>query len=102
LAAPIFPVETIAEVFRHSRGIPRLINTVCENALITGYARQERFITPDIIDVVAADFRLGVMYTARVETPKRDGVELLEAIKTLLDLRDHLVGVRAKEKGLTI
>ena len=54
----IFPVETVVAVYRYSRGIPRLINTVCENALITGYARQVRSVTPDIIDEIAADFRL--------------------------------------------
>ncbi len=37
----LFPSETIAKVYRHSRGIPRLINTVCENALITAFARQD-------------------------------------------------------------
>ena len=36
----LFPPETIASIYRHSRGIPRLINTVCENALITSFARQ--------------------------------------------------------------
>ena len=30
----------MAEIYRHSQGIPRLINTICENALITAYARQ--------------------------------------------------------------
>ena len=34
-AGTLFPTETIVKVHRHSRGIPRLINTVCENALIT-------------------------------------------------------------------
>src|SRR6266571_8274355 len=51
-AAVIFPTETMARVYSHSRGIPRLINTVCENALITAYARQARCVTPDIIDEV--------------------------------------------------
>src|SRR3984885_11872049 len=55
----LFPAETIVRVHRHSRGIPRLINTVCENALITGYARQSHSVTPDIIEDIAADFRLG-------------------------------------------
>src|ERR1700761_9219648 len=36
----IFPAETVAAIYRHSRGFPRLINTICENALITAYARQ--------------------------------------------------------------
>src|SRR5439155_6163596 len=58
-AAVIFPTETMARVYSHSRGIPRLINTVCENALITAYARQARCVTREIIDEVAADFRLG-------------------------------------------
>jgi hypothetical protein len=39
-----------------------LINTVCENALITAYARQARSVTPDIIEDIAADFRLGVVH----------------------------------------
>src|SRR5437667_662053 len=43
-AAVIFPTETMARVYSHSRGIPRLINTVCENALITAYARQARCV----------------------------------------------------------
>ena len=39
-AVDLFPEETIETVFRYSGGIPRLINTICENALITAYARR--------------------------------------------------------------
>src|SRR5580700_10260539 len=56
----LFPAETVAAVHRHSRGTPRLINTICENALIAAYARQASSVTPDIIDGIASDFRLGV------------------------------------------
>src|SRR5271166_3278099 len=38
----LFPDDTILEIHRCSHGIARLINTLCENALIHGYARQER------------------------------------------------------------
>ena len=34
----LFPQTAIASVYRHSHGIPRLINTICENALISAYA----------------------------------------------------------------
>jgi len=51
----LFPEATIAAIMRYSQGIPRLINTLCENALISGYARQIHSITPEIIDQVAAD-----------------------------------------------
>lgn len=59
--AGVFPAETISKIYRHARGIPRLINTVCENALIGGFARRTQVITPEVIDEVAADFRLGVL-----------------------------------------
>lgn len=57
-AETIFPAATVDAVYHHSRGIPRLINTICENALIIGYARQMEAITADIIHDVAREFRL--------------------------------------------
>jgi general secretion pathway protein A len=87
----LFPVETIACVYQHSRGIPRLINTICENALITGYARQMRSITPDIIDDIAVDFRLNVVHHFHAEKPKpTEETDLRVAAKTLLDLCSSL------------
>jgi general secretion pathway protein A len=57
---PIFPAETIATVYQHSNGLPRLINTICENALIAAYARQLHAVTPEIVADVAREFRLDV------------------------------------------
>jgi len=57
-ADALFPLDTIAAIYQHSHGIPRLINTVCENALIAAYALRARNVTPYIVDEVAADFRL--------------------------------------------
>jgi general secretion pathway protein A len=59
--SPILPAETIAAVYRQSRGLPRLINTICENGLIAAYARQSAVVTPDIIEDVAREFRLNVV-----------------------------------------
>jgi type II secretory pathway predicted ATPase ExeA len=90
-ALPIFPRETVAEVYRHSRGIPRLINTVCENALITAYARQCRQVTSDIVKGVATDFRLNVVHAAVAERTASGGKsELWDAVQTLLRLHDYL------------
>ena len=58
LGAGLFPEATLAAIVHYSRGIPRLINTICENALIEGYARQVRTITPRIIHQIAIDSRL--------------------------------------------
>ncbi len=88
----LFPVETIACIYQHSRGIPRLINTVCENALIAGYARQMHSITADIIEDIAVDFRLGVVHQPHAERPREveDPTDLRLAAKTLLDLHSFL------------
>ncbi len=58
---PLFSAESIAAVYSHSRGLPRLINTICENALITAYARRLPTIPPDVIEDVAKEFRLAVV-----------------------------------------
>ena len=87
----IFPQETVAEVQRYSRGIPRLINTICENALIAGYARQSGSISPEIIQEVGSDFRLNVVAKSKNEKSSyNEDNEVRNAVKTLLQFRDHL------------
>lgn len=85
---PIFPVETIAAIFRHSRGLPRLINSISENALIAAYARQIPTISPEIVEDVAREFRLGVVGTAVVGNEASDSemMSMQRTAKLLLDL----------------
>lgn len=54
----IFSNEAIAAIHHFSCGIPRLANTLCENSLISGYGRQVKQITADIVQEIAADLRL--------------------------------------------
>ena len=99
----LFPRETILELHQQSRGFPRLINTVCENALIHGYARQSRSITPEIITEIAVDFRLNVEHPSTAEQSTRgDGhaVEVQQAAMTLLDLYAHLRNAQKSETDL--
>jgi general secretion pathway protein A len=57
-APAIFSEEAVIAVYSYSRGYPRLINTICENALISAYARQSPMVTARIIEDVANEFRL--------------------------------------------
>jgi len=96
--ADIFPIDTIREVHRHARGIPRLINTVCENALITGFARQLRSVPPDIIQEVATDFRLNVTNSEQIQQGnKNTNEQVWQAAKTLLELHRHLQALQSRE-----
>jgi general secretion pathway protein A len=54
----IFPRESVEAVYSLSKGIPRLVNTLCENSLMLGFGLQLSQITPAIVREVAEDFRL--------------------------------------------
>jgi general secretion pathway protein A len=86
-ARTLFPAPTVAAVYRHSRGFPRLINTICENALVTAYAKQLRSVTPEIIHGIADDFRLDVVQPSAAESSNAIGEgDVRRAAKTLLDM----------------
>jgi len=99
----VFPMETVLEIHRSSRGIPRLINTLCENGLVHGYARQAVQVTPAMIQEIARDFRLNVVESARLgelgemTAPSKD---VKEAARTLLDLYATLLRARANGEEL--
>jgi general secretion pathway protein A len=54
----LFSKEAVEAIYFISKGIPRLVNTLCENSLMLGYGLQVRQITPAVVKEVAADFRL--------------------------------------------
>jgi len=98
-AKQLFSEQTIERVHRHSRGIPRLINTICENALITSFSQVLPSVPPSTVDDVAADFRLGVVHSAPVKrsSKKDDNTDALQAVKTLLNLHEYLKRMRSSE-----
>jgi general secretion pathway protein A len=51
----LFTRDAEDQIYHFSRGIPRLVNVVCDNALVIGYALGKRRIGADIIKEAAAD-----------------------------------------------
>jgi general secretion pathway protein A len=54
----VFPPDVLEEVYKRSRGIPRLINLLCDNLLVTAFAMEQRMVTVDMLDEVCEDLRL--------------------------------------------
>jgi type II secretory pathway predicted ATPase ExeA len=54
----IFSDEAVAAVHRSSRGIPRIINLICEHALILAYVEQLHQVPEALIHAVAGDLDL--------------------------------------------
>lgn len=49
----IFEPEAVELIYRLSEGIPRIINNICDNALLTGYALDSQRVTTAIVTDVA-------------------------------------------------
>jgi len=54
----VMPPSVLIEIHRRTQGIPRLINSVCDNLLLTCFAMESRVATIDMLDEVTADLRL--------------------------------------------
>jgi general secretion pathway protein A len=54
----VFPPELLEEVYKRARGIPRVINLICDNLLVTAFAMEQKTTTVDMLDEVSQDLRL--------------------------------------------
>jgi len=57
-SARIFTREAVQTIFERSRGIPRTISVICDNALLTGFASGVKPVGSNIVLEVCRDFRL--------------------------------------------
>ena len=69
----IFTEKAIKEVYQKSGGIPRLINILCDNALLNGFALDQKTVDERSIEEVAKDLRLG-------KGPRRIWIRLFSGI----------------------
>jgi general secretion pathway protein A len=54
----IFSPELISEIHFRSQGIPRLINAICDNLLLTAFAMESKVADLEMLNEVTADMRL--------------------------------------------
>jgi general secretion pathway protein A len=54
----LFDPGSVQKIALYSKGIPRLINVICDNALLIAYATSQRKVSAKIIDEVARDLQL--------------------------------------------
>jgi general secretion pathway protein A len=54
----VFSNDLIEEIAHRAQGIPRLINAICDNLLLTAFAMESRTAELEMLDEVTADMRL--------------------------------------------
>jgi len=54
----LFTREAVMAIHGHARGIPRVINVICDNALLAAFAANRRPVTQETVEEVCRDFAL--------------------------------------------
>jgi general secretion pathway protein A len=59
-AAKVFTAEAVQLIHKYSAGVPRTISVICDNALVTGFAADQRPVDVGIVREVCRDLDLTV------------------------------------------
>ncbi|UCF79332.1 MAG: AAA family ATPase [Candidatus Eiseniibacteriota bacterium] len=57
--SPRFADEAFAEVFKHSDGIPRLVNFICDRTLLLGFVEEKKQVDAGLVIAAARDLEVG-------------------------------------------
>ena len=58
VAGQLFTREAVMAIHEHSRGIPRVINVICDNVLLAAFATNRRSASREMVEEVCRDFDL--------------------------------------------
>ena len=72
-----FHPDAVQKIAAYSKGIPRLINVICDNALLIAYGGSNKTVSAHTITEVARDLRLGLT----VEPPEAKETIRVSALK---------------------
>lgn len=68
----LFESASMARLARYSGGVPRLINVICDNALLAAYAKGNKSVAAGDIDETARELKLADSSTEMRDTPQPD------------------------------
>jgi general secretion pathway protein A len=66
----VFSPQILTAIHCRTQGIPRVINIMCDNLLLTAFALEQKTVTQEMLDEVTADMRLD--WPAQLPGPPRD------------------------------
>jgi len=70
----IFNKESFQSIYKYSKGIPRLINVICDAALVYGYAEGKKAITQTIVDSVIEERNESGLFTDSRKSDKENSM----------------------------
>ena len=94
---PTFTPEAVKKIFEYSQGIQRVVNVLCEHAMISAFVDRQQPVEAATIDVVAREFELNEIPPIAPVQQTGDGetLTMIDALRAFVNRQD---GVR--EPGL--
>lgn len=100
---PLFTQRAMNLVYRLSRGVPRVINIICDRALLGAYASDKQRIGPSIVRRACRETRGIFPWYRRIRTVWAGGIAALAVLviaAALLPAPDSLSALRRKAEGM--
>jgi general secretion pathway protein A len=69
--AELFTSDAIVAVYEKAKGIPRLVNTLCDRALLVAFARDAVTVNRDMVEAAARDLELKEQDSEEKPEPER-------------------------------
>ena len=79
----VFDDDVVPLIHRYAAGVPRLINTICDNCLFEAYLRKMKMVDSRIAHSVAGD--LGLLQQPMAALPQQQVTDDLDEIDNMLD-----------------
>jgi putative secretion ATPase (PEP-CTERM system associated) len=99
-----FPEETLEIIWRYSRGVPRLINIICEFLILAAFVDEAEEITPELANEVVSDLDFEVHFWREREpvpaTPVPAEPQLRDAGHAEGELRSLLTQILHRIDGI--
>jgi len=71
--AVVFPPETLDYIYQYSRGIPRLINIICDFLMLSAFAEETSTISVDMVSEIIGDLDFENHYWSNAVAGKKNG-----------------------------
>lgn len=86
----IFSSKAIESIHYFSMGIPRVINLLCEHALINSFVEQQKVVEPKVIEDVAREFQLDEVEPLAPPASLRQDAEVFQSEQFIQNLGEAL------------
>ena len=80
----IFTRDAVKEIYSFSKGYPRLVNIICDHAMLAGYAASKKIIGTDEIRNCVTDLKLPQVNVPRPSPPVPEPAKIQEAPEATL------------------